>query len=899
MHGCITMSYSADVLYYMHSYRRCLDTVINKVKNLPEYFEQFCSILKPHMHYKSFVTSIAISYTICNHEKEIQGCIQVDNVHLYLENLFTPSEIHAFSSDDNADRDGMNRKQYFITLLIRKSPYFNKSFMEYLALENPYCPQHIELYHLLKSLLDNLQEMFTITDVPKPSAAISKYQTYLKELYTEQLKSVAQDSFGGPHIEQYVNLSLIVTPELVGEGENDYFKVSIDPHEWLFKYKEKTSATTYTLKSISEIFDAFQVDRQVILIQGLLVVEKRHWPIIFAGNGEWADLYNNTPLYLLVILLKLRDPRIADMSHINELIKHSINDTDVACKALQEIESREGEGVLLILEGWDELSDDKQQKSLFSSIMSNNINVFNKAGVLITSRPSSIGTIKKLYVTRNIVILGFSDDQIEQYLIHYFTDPRKGLNSNLKKQFLAQLNYHSALKALARIPVNLSILVQVFKQCGEKLPNSLTKLYKKYILLKLNHDINHSEIIKQKGFNELKDAPPIISDSLHKLSKLAFYGLQKDRLIFTEEKIQKRCFPNEKIPSSYDGMGLLKVENHVLLNRVYKTYAFLHRTVQEFLAAWYLTDTRKQEMHLLDIFNDEAFHMVWIFYAGLTGFKNISINNIIALSVSEQKTVKIAMKTGSIIMKIGLKNSTASEINRFIEISNVYYSCVIPGNVSEEFLLVLIACCAEAQNPIACKELTNGPLFHKNMCCIEIPDSALTPQVLSSLSYCITRSDKKWRIVCPHLMILQDILNLYKYFTDDQKQFSGQLTSLYTNPNKNQMKTFLLLLSHQCVLAHLDFSCCKILDDDCVKILANALKFNKQLYILELRNCRISSQGLLTIAEMLTVNDTLEWLNLRVNDFTSYDLSQALTVIKGNTSLRFMEVDESLINRIK
>ena len=74
-------------------------------------------------------------------------------------------------------------------------------------------------------------------------------------------------------------------------------------------------------------------------------------------------------------------------------------------------------------------------KSHFSSIISNNINVFNKAGVLITSRPSSIGTIKKLHVTRNIVILGFSDDQIEQYLIHCFTDPRKGLSSNLKNNF--------------------------------------------------------------------------------------------------------------------------------------------------------------------------------------------------------------------------------------------------------------------------------------------------------------------------------------------------------------------------------------------------------------------------------------------------------------------------------
>ena len=226
--------------------------------------------------------------------------------------------------------------------------------------------------------------MFTITDVQKPSAAISKYQTYLKELYTEQLKSVAQDSFEGPHIEQYVNLSLIVTPELVGEGENDYFKVSIDPHEWLFKYKEKTSATTYTLKSISEIFDAFQVDRQVILIQGAPGSGKT----TLANNicREWG-MGRFIQQYLLVILLELRDPRIADMSHINELIKHSINDTDVACKALQEIESREGEGVLLILEGWDELSDDKQQKSLFSSIISNNINVFNKAGVLITSCP--------------------------------------------------------------------------------------------------------------------------------------------------------------------------------------------------------------------------------------------------------------------------------------------------------------------------------------------------------------------------------------------------------------------------------------------------------------------------------------------------------------------------------
>ena len=203
-----------------------------------------------------------------------------------------------------------------------------------------------------------------------------------------------------------------------------------------------------------------------------------------------------------------------------------------------------------------------------------------------------------------------------------------------------------------------------------------------------------------------------ISDSLHKLSKLAFYGLQKDNLIFTEEKIQKHCFSTGNIPSGYNGMGLLKVENHVLVKQVYKTHAFLHRTIQEFMATWYLTDSRKQEMHLLDIFNDEAFHVVWIFYTGLTGFKNISINNVIVSTITEQKPGKIVMKAFSTTLKIALKNSTASVIKCCIETANDYHSCVFPGTASNEFLLVLIACCAEAQNHIACKELANGPLFH-------------------------------------------------------------------------------------------------------------------------------------------------------------------------------------------
>ena len=318
-----------------------------------------------------------------------------------------------------------------------------------------------------------------------------------------------------------------------------------------------------------------------------------------------------------------------------------------------------------------------------------------------------------------------------------------------------------------------------------------------------------------------------------------------------------------------------------------KTYTFLHRTIQEFLAAWYLKNTRGQETCLVDIFDDKAFEMVWVFYAGLTGFKGVNINNILTAKVSKEKMSKFFVKTLSIGFKIVLKDTASSEINRLTTVAEEYYKSVISETVSKEFLLVLTTCCAEAQNPSACEALSNGLLFHEDMCYVEIPDSALTSQMLSSLSYCITRSGKKWRIDCPHLSE-QDILNLHKCFFDDQKSISGQLTSLVTYSGKNQIEIFMMLLQSQCTLAHLDLSGSKTFDDYCVVRLAETLKCNNQLYILELKNCGISSKGVLAIAEMLTVNNKLEWLNLEQNCFASDDLSQVLTKIEKK---HFTKVD--------
>jgi len=115
---------------------------------------------------------------------------------------------------------------------------------------------------------------------------------------------------------------------------------------------------------------------------------------------QWArgTLIQN---YTLAVMLKLRDPRIVNMNGITELIYWSTGNANLAFEAIQDVNSSHGRNCLLILEGWDELPENKQRESFLADIISRKL--FKDASVLITSRPSSIGTIQKIFVTRQIL----------------------------------------------------------------------------------------------------------------------------------------------------------------------------------------------------------------------------------------------------------------------------------------------------------------------------------------------------------------------------------------------------------------------------------------------------------------------------------------------------------------
>ena len=334
-----------------------------------------------------------------------------------------------------------NRNECFIEVLKKENPDFIEKFMDYLELKD--CPSHSKLYHHIQKSQD---EIFCITSaVILPG--IRRYQDYLKKMYIDNVKMEVNDTFNND-IHQFVNLSLIKPQEEA--SNNEYLNILQDPYHLLFNHKEYTRNITTPLKSLAEIFDASGSVSQVILIQGSPGCGKT--TLANKICIEWAK-GNLVQHYTLVILLNLRDVTISEIESIDEMVECTMGDEFVS-EVVQDITCIEGKNILLLLEGWDELPEEKQlNKSFFAKMIAGKI--LKKGDVLITSRPSSIGSIRKQFITRNIAILGFSEDQIEQYVDQCFVNSSHGLKDTTKYRFMAQLNSNPLLKSLAYVPVNL------------------------------------------------------------------------------------------------------------------------------------------------------------------------------------------------------------------------------------------------------------------------------------------------------------------------------------------------------------------------------------------------------------------------------------------------------------
>ena len=309
--------------------------------------------------------------------------------------------------------------------------------------------------------------------------------------------------------------------------------------------------------------------------------------------------------FSLVVLLRFRDELVQEAKDIADLFYH--HDASIQQAVAKEVCSRNGEGLCLILDGFDEFPAYLRKRSLVLDIIKGSR--LPGCTVVITSRPSATADLTSCRVDKRIEVLGFTQKEIEEYTSKFFdSEPQ------LLEDFHQYQKLNPAIKSMMYIPLNTTIVAEVFLTSqGKPLSHTMTELYVEMafsILIRYLKENGQDELVDQiLQLTKLQDLPSDILSHFLKLGEMAFKGTINEEVIFNE-------FPND-----CEHFGFLNASPELYARRPALSYNFLHKSIQELFTAFHISQLLPNEQK--KIFHKYMYKEVWRFVAGLTGFKDI------------------------------------------------------------------------------------------------------------------------------------------------------------------------------------------------------------------------------------------------------------------------------------
>ena len=278
----------------------------------------------------------------------------------------------------------------------------------------------------------------------------------------------------------------------------------------------------------------------------------------------------------VVLLIKLRD--VCNLPNIHDVVTASkllAGDEVVSLDGVYDYILHNQDKVLLILDGYDEYFCPGEQSPI-RDIWEGTL--LREVHVIITTRQERADELRSPSHVQ-FEINGFrSDHQIRAFASKLLGDEDK------VEEFLTYLDKRN-LKDLAEIPLLLLMLCTVWKENHFKeLPKSRAHICHNFIECLILHSIAKS------SKSEQQEGIEAYSVELSGLGKLAFDALLQH--VFS--------FPNSKLPDSilsekFINVGLFHVLNAGTFLKREKHVHFIHKSIQEFLAAFHLKEKLLKE----------------------------------------------------------------------------------------------------------------------------------------------------------------------------------------------------------------------------------------------------------------------------------------------------------------
>ena len=428
-----------------------------------------------------------------------------------------------------------------------------------------------------------------------PTPAISAFGDYIRGIYARRLLPY-ESKYSPESAQKYINLAMI-SKQKESRAEMDTFTKATIHGDVDDVVEMKTAITPQDIGRLEDGSPA-----QCILVQGAPGVGKTTLAWELCRQWGKGTLFSE---YLLVVLLKMRDRSIQEATSLSDLFKHP----KLQAAVCNDIVERNGMSVLILLEGYDELPPDLQEKSIFSALIEGK--ELPNATILVTSRTSSSDIVyDKCKTTKfqHIEVVGFTGEQIDSYIKNAVAD------EEILEAFRHYLKKYPHIHGLMYIPLNCGIVLDVFISSSgdEKPPTTQTELYTvliKTILCRYlsSHPVHGKQKWHLSGFCDLPQDVHLI---FLQLCKIAYTGIVSNRLIFSDIPAGKETLGlMQSVPELYESKAMSAVSHN-----------FLHLTLQEYLAAVHVSTFSQHAFvkALEDMFGKKHLTVVLRFLAGLT-----------------------------------------------------------------------------------------------------------------------------------------------------------------------------------------------------------------------------------------------------------------------------------------
>ena len=359
---------------------------------------------------------------------------------------------------------------------------------------------------------------------------------------------------------------------------------------------------------------------------------------------KWDEI-KSLNCYHAVVLLRLREKWVLNATPLSDLFRYP-HDPEFSKRIADDLHESHGCNLLLVLDGFDEVSHCFHNESVVKYILCRQL--LPECTLVLTTRPSAMHILQGLFqpqIDKHVEIIGFTEKERMTYITECFSK-----EPEYQVKFLKYILRLPHIQSMMYVPLNCAIIAQVYYESQSShhlaVPKTRTELYKA-----LTHCIlvRYIKSKKESSCDVVSMFPEGLNDEDFKkfkiLAKFAFESYHK-------EEPSMVTFFKEDIPDEFTHFGFMNECCEMYASKgIEQTFSFLHLSIQEYLAAWYLangygidfqvayhrlalgikptsvckgfSELEEVELKFFEPLKDSLVEPA-IFLAGITGWKNCS-----------------------------------------------------------------------------------------------------------------------------------------------------------------------------------------------------------------------------------------------------------------------------------